>query len=67
MAHALSTAQRVRRRCWYWSPLKWSRAKAGLGYPIIYGQHGFLIAQMYFGIPAITRIGLICNALPERI
>jgi NitT/TauT family transport system permease protein len=38
-------------------------AKAGLGYLIIYSQYSFLIPQMYFGILAITVIGLSFNAL----
>lgn len=36
-------------------------AKAGLGYLIIYGQYSFLIPQMYFGVLAITTIGLLSN------
>ncbi len=36
-------------------------AKAGLGYLVIYGQYSFLIPQMYFGVLAITTIGLLSN------
>lgn len=36
-------------------------AKAGLGYLIIYAQFSFLIADMYFGIIAITTIGVTLN------
>lgn len=36
-------------------------AKAGLGYMIIYAQYSFLIPQMYFGILAITTLGLVFN------
>ena len=36
-------------------------AKAGLGYLIIYAQFSFLIADMYFGIIAITAIGVTLN------
>jgi len=36
-------------------------AKAGLGYLIIYAQYSFLIPQMYFGIFAITTLGLVFN------
>jgi NitT/TauT family transport system permease protein len=36
-------------------------AKAGLGYLIIYAQYSFLIPQMYFGILAITALGLASN------
>jgi len=36
-------------------------AKAGLGYLIIYAQYSFLIPQMYFGILAITTLGLVFN------
>lgn len=36
-------------------------AKAGLGFLIIYSQYNFQIAQMYFGILAITTIGLAFN------
>lgn len=42
-------------------------AKAGLGYLIIYSQYSFLIPQMYFGILAITIIGLVFNALLEAL
>jgi NitT/TauT family transport system permease protein len=42
-------------------------AKAGLGYLIIYSQYSFLIPQMYFGILAITVIGLTFNALLEAL
>ena len=42
-------------------------AKAGLGYLIIYSQYSFLIPQMYFGILAITVIGLSFNALLEAL
>ena len=42
-------------------------AKAGLGYLIIYAQYNFQIAQMYFGIIAITSIGLLFNFLLERL
>jgi NitT/TauT family transport system permease protein len=42
-------------------------AKAGLGYLIIYSQYSFLIPQMYFGILAITVIGLAFNALLEAL
>ena len=38
-------------------------AKSGLGYLIIYAQYSFLIADMYFGIIAITLIGVVFNAL----
>lgn len=36
-------------------------AKAGLGYLIIYAQYSFLIPQMYFGILAITVLGVASN------
>lgn len=36
-------------------------AKSGLGYLIIYAQYSFLIADMYFGIIAITLIGVAFN------
>lgn len=36
-------------------------AKAGLGFLVIYSQFNFQIAQMYFGIIAITTIGLAFN------
>ncbi len=42
-------------------------AKAGLGYLIIYGQYSFLIPQMYFGILAITTMGLTFNAVLEAL
>jgi NitT/TauT family transport system permease protein len=42
-------------------------AKAGLGYLIIYAQYNFQIPQMYFGIIAITSIGLLFNFLLERL
>ena len=42
-------------------------AKAGLGYLIIYSQYSFLIPQMYFGILAITLIGLTFNAFLEAL
>ncbi|MGA2290703.1 ABC transporter permease [Bradyrhizobium sp.] len=42
-------------------------AKAGLGYLIIYGQYSFLIPQMYFGIIAITAMGLSFNAALEGL
>lgn len=42
-------------------------AKAGLGYLIIYSQYNFQIAQMYFGILAITAIGLVFNEVLERL
>lgn len=42
-------------------------AKAGLGYLIIYSQYNFQIAQMYFGILAITAIGLAFNFALERL
>ena len=42
-------------------------AKAGLGYLIIYSQYSFLIPQMYFGILAITVIGLTFNAILEAL
>jgi hypothetical protein len=35
--------------------------EAGLGYLIIYAQYSFLIPQMYFGILAITVLGVACN------
>ena len=38
-------------------------AKSGLGYLIIYAQYSFLIGDMYFGIIAITFIGVLFNAL----
>ena len=42
-------------------------AKAGLGYLIIYSQYSFLIPQMYFGILAITVIGLAFNAILQAL
>jgi len=42
-------------------------AKAGLGYLIIYAQFSFLIADMYFGIIAITAIGVTVNFVLERL
>jgi NitT/TauT family transport system permease protein len=42
-------------------------AKAGLGYLIIYGQYSFLIPQMYFGILAITTMGLTFNSALESL
>jgi NitT/TauT family transport system permease protein len=42
-------------------------AKAGLGYLIINSQYSFLIPQMYFGILAITAIGLAFNAVLEAL
>ncbi|MEW6639545.1 MAG: ABC transporter permease [Pseudomonadota bacterium] len=42
-------------------------AKAGLGFLIIYGQYSFLIPQMYFGILAITALGLAFNAVLEAL
>jgi NitT/TauT family transport system permease protein len=42
-------------------------AKAGLGFLIIYSQFNFQIAQMYFGILAITAIGLLFNHVLERL
>jgi NitT/TauT family transport system permease protein len=42
-------------------------AKAGLGYLIIYGQYSFLIPQMYFGILAITTMGLTFNYALEAL
>lgn len=42
-------------------------AKAGLGYLIIYGQYSFLVAEMYFGVLAITVIGLISNSALEGL
>lgn len=38
-------------------------AKAGLGYLVIYSQFNFQIPQMYFGILAITAVGLVFNAI----
>lgn len=42
-------------------------AKAGLGYLVIYSQYSFLIPQMYFGIIAITTIGLTMNAVLQGV
>jgi NitT/TauT family transport system permease protein len=42
-------------------------AKAGLGYLIIYAQYNFQIPQMYFGILTITVIGVVFNALLQRV
>ncbi|MGY4335025.1 NitT/TauT family transport system permease protein [Bradyrhizobium sp. LB7.2] len=42
-------------------------AKAGLGYLIINSQYSFLISQMYFGILAITAIGLSFNAVLQAL
>jgi len=42
-------------------------AKAGLGYLIIYAQFSFLIADMYFGIIAITFIGIVLNFALEKL
>lgn len=42
-------------------------AKAGLGYLIIYAQYSFLIPDMYFGIVAITVIGVALNYLLQRL
>lgn len=42
-------------------------AKAGLGYLVIYAQYNFQIPQMYFGILAITAIGLTLNLSLERL
>ena len=42
-------------------------AKAGLGYLIIYSQYNFQIPQMYFGIIAITSLGLVFNWLLQRL
>ncbi|WFU78382.1 ABC transporter permease [Bradyrhizobium sp. CIAT3101] len=42
-------------------------AKSGLGYLIINSQYSFLIPQMYFGILAITMIGLALNAILEAL
>ena len=36
-------------------------AKSGLGYLIIYAQYSFLIPDMYFGILALTAIGVSLN------
>ena len=42
-------------------------AKAGLGYLIIYAQYSFLIPDMYFGIIAITFIGIVLNAILQAL
>ncbi|SFU29284.1 NitT/TauT family transport system permease protein [Polaromonas sp. YR568] len=42
-------------------------AKAGLGYLIIYAQFSFLIADMYFGIIAITAIGVAVNFALQKL
>jgi NitT/TauT family transport system permease protein len=42
-------------------------AKAGLGFLIISSQFSFQIPQMYFGILGITAIGLVFNAVLERL
>lgn len=42
-------------------------AKAGLGYLIIYAQYSFLITDMYFGIIAITFIGVTLNCVLEAL
>ncbi len=42
-------------------------AKAGLGYLIIYAQFSFLITDMYFGIIAITTIGVSVNFVLEKL
>ncbi|MFT4190279.1 MAG: ABC transporter permease [Comamonas sp.] len=42
-------------------------AKSGLGYLIIYAQYSFLIPDMYFGILAITVIGVAINVLLEAL
>ncbi|RZJ61810.1 MAG: ABC transporter permease [Acidovorax sp.] len=42
-------------------------AKAGLGYLIIYAQYSFLIGDMYFGIIAITAIGVALNYALQRL
>ncbi|MFI8618748.1 ABC transporter permease [Acidovorax sp. NPDC077693] len=42
-------------------------AKAGLGYLIIYAQYSFLIGDMYFGIIAITAIGVTLNYALQRL
>jgi NitT/TauT family transport system permease protein len=42
-------------------------AKAGLGFLIIYSQYNFQIPQMYFGIIAITAIGLLFNQVLSAI
>lgn len=42
-------------------------AKAGLGYLIIYAQYSFLIGDMYFGIIAITFIGVVLNYVLQTL
>jgi len=42
-------------------------AKAGLGYLVIYSQFNFQIPQMYFGILAITAVGLVFNGVLLRL
>jgi NitT/TauT family transport system permease protein len=42
-------------------------AKAGLGYLIVYSQYSFLIPQMYFGILAITVLGVASNHILVRL
>lgn len=42
-------------------------AKAGLGYLIIYAQYSFLIGDMYFGIIAITAIGVALNYALQQL
>ena len=42
-------------------------AKAGLGYLIIYAQYSFLITDMYFGIIAITAIGVTLNFVLQAL
>ena len=42
-------------------------AKSGLGYLVIYAQYSFLIGDMYFGIIAITFIGVLFNALLQLV
>lgn len=42
-------------------------AKSGLGFLIIYAQFSFLIPDMYFGIIAITLIGVTLNFLLELV
>ena len=42
-------------------------AKSGLGFLIIYAQYSFLIPDMYFGIIAITFIGVVFNFAIEAL
>jgi NitT/TauT family transport system permease protein len=42
-------------------------AKAGLGFLIIYAQYSFLIGDMYFGIIAITFIGVVLNYVLQTL